>query len=136
MHIYNFFWTDANVPGVQGIGIKTAASLITEFGSLEEVLANANKIKQKKRSEALLEQAELARISKQLVTLKQDVPVEVKIEEFKFNGVDYDKFHSFLEKQEFKSLISRISGNLNKTYKETESSSSKKSERNSKYFRR
>ena len=120
-----------NVPGVQGIGIKTAASLVREFGNLENVLTNAGKIKQKKRSEALLEQAELARISKQLVTLKQDVPVEVKIEEFKFNGVDYDKFHSFLEKQEFKSLISRINGNLNKTYKETESSSSKKSERNS-----
>ena len=116
-----------NVPGVQGIGIKTAASLINEFGSLEEVLTNASEIKQKKRSEALIEQAELARISKQLVTLKQDVPVEVKIEEFKFNGVDYDKFHSFLEKQEFKSLISRMSGHFNKTNKEIENSSSEKS---------
>ncbi len=116
-----------NVPGVQGIGIKTAASLINEFGSLEEVLTNASEIKQKKRSEALIEQAELARISKQLVTLKQDVPVEVKIEEFKFNGVDYDKFHSFLEKQEFKSLISRMSGHFNKTNKEIENSSYEKS---------
>ena len=116
-----------NVPGVQGIGIKTAASLINEFGSLEEVLTNANKIKQKKRSESLVEQAELARISKQLVTLKQDVPVEVKIEEFKFNGVDYDKFHSFLEKQEFRSLISRMSGKLNKTDEEIKNRVSQKS---------
>ena len=71
-----------NVPGVQGIGIKTAAILINEYGDLDGVLENASKIKQPKRREALIEQADLARISRDLVTLRQDVPVESNIKDF------------------------------------------------------
>jgi DNA polymerase-1 len=68
-----------NVPGVPGIGLKTAALLINEFGDLETLLAQAETIKQKKRRENLIEFADQARVSKQLVTLKQDVPVEIPV---------------------------------------------------------
>ena len=64
-----------NIPGVPGIGIKTAAELINQFGSLENLLENASTIKQPKRRQALLDNREKAFISKQLVTLKRDVPV-------------------------------------------------------------
>src|SRR5262249_19080158 len=63
-----------NVPGVPGIGVKTAAQLITEYGDLETLLTRASEIKQPKRREALLQNADLARISRQLVTLRDDVP--------------------------------------------------------------
>src|SRR5689334_2709153 len=63
-----------NVPGVPGIGVKTAAQLLTEYGDLETLLARAGEIKQPKRREALQANAELARISKRLVTLRDDVP--------------------------------------------------------------
>src|SRR3546814_1473310 len=63
-----------NVPGVPGIGIKTAAQLIVEYGDLETLLARAGEIKQTKRREKLIENAELARISKRLVMLDDDVP--------------------------------------------------------------
>ena len=71
-----------NVPGVEGIGVKTAAQLILEYGTLEGVLENAPNIKQPKRRERLIEQAENARISKELVTLRCDVPVEVPLDDF------------------------------------------------------
>ena len=71
-----------NVPGVPGIGLKTAAELINTFGSLEEVLNRAGEIKQNKRRETLLSNIENARISKQLVELKQDVAVEKNIEDY------------------------------------------------------
>ena len=63
-----------NVPGVQGIGIKTAAELINTYGDLDTLLARAEEIKQPKRRERLIEQADMARISRELVTLKVDVP--------------------------------------------------------------
>ena len=69
-----------NVPGVPGIGIKTAAELITTYGDLDTLLARAGEIKQPKRREKLIEFAEQARISRQLVTLKDDVPLEIAIE--------------------------------------------------------
>ena len=65
-----------NVPGVPGIGVKTAAELIKEYGNLENLLKNANKIKQNKRRETLLENKDKALVSKKLVTLKNDVPVK------------------------------------------------------------
>jgi DNA polymerase-1 len=97
-----------NVPGVAGIGVKTAALLIEEYGDLEGVLANAENIKQPKRREALIEQADLARLSRQLVTLKDDVPVEVPLEDFSTKEIDPDIFLQFLHDQSFKSLITRI----------------------------
>ncbi len=64
------------MPGVPGIGVKTAAELINKFGSLEELLKNAETIKQNKRRETIIENKDKALISKKLVTLKNDVPVK------------------------------------------------------------
>jgi len=98
-----------NVPGVQGIGIKTAAELINQYGDLETLLEKADEIKQPKRREKLIEQADLARISKQLVTLKIDVPVELRLGDFRKRQPDPEKLLAFLKEQEFKTLVSSIS---------------------------
>ncbi len=95
-----------NVPGVPGIGIKTAAQLINEYGTLENLLKNSNKIKQNKRRESLIENKDKAIISKKLVTLKIDVPVKNKVEEFKLNQIDRDKLYNFLREMEFNRLLS------------------------------
>ncbi len=98
-----------NVPGVQGIGIKTAAELINQYGDLETLLERAEEIKQPKRREKLIEQADMARISKQLVTLKADVPVEQTLNDFRKRQPDPEKLIAFLKEQEFKTLVSSIS---------------------------
>jgi len=95
-----------NVPGVPGIGVKTAAELIKEYGNLENLLKNANKIKQNKRRETLIENKEKALISKKLVTLKKDVPVKNKIDEFEIKQIDKEKLYSFLREMEFNRLLS------------------------------
>ncbi|HEY9080458.1 DNA polymerase I [Magnetovibrio sp.] len=97
-----------NVPGVEGIGVKTAAQLINEYGDLEGVLANAQNIKQPKRRERLIEQADNARVSKQLVTLCQDVPVEVPLDDFDVVKPDVGTLLDFLREQNFKSLVSKV----------------------------
>jgi DNA polymerase-1 len=97
-----------NVPGVPGIGIKTAAQLITEYGDLESLLARAGEIKQPKRRERLLENAELARISLQLVTLRQDVPLAEPMEAFAVQEPDPEVLRPFLEKNGFKSIIAQL----------------------------
>lgn len=97
-----------NVPGVPGIGIKTAAQLITEYGSLENLLDNLDSIKQPKRREALTTNADLARISKQLVTLANDAPVPMKIEAFKTHDPKTPELVAFLKEQGFKSLLARL----------------------------
>jgi len=98
-----------NVPGVQGIGIKTAAELINEYGDLESLLARAEEIKQPKRREKLIEQADLARISKQLVTLMTNVPDVVPLNDFRKRQPDPEMLLRFLREMEFKSLVSSIS---------------------------
>ena len=95
-----------NVPGVPGIGVKTAADLINEYGTLEMLLKNAKQIKQNKRRESLLENKDKAIISKKLVTLKDDVPIKNKIEEFFLKQIDKDMLYSFLRKMEFNRLLS------------------------------
>ena len=95
-----------NVPGVPGIGVKTAAELINEYGNLESLLKNANKIKQNKRRETLIENKEKAIVSKKLVTLKKDVPVKNKINQFELKRVDKDKLYEFLREMEFNRLLS------------------------------
>tara|TARA_B100000965_G_scaffold371347_1_gene360183 strand:- start:569 stop:3343 length:2775 start_codon:yes stop_codon:yes gene_type:complete len=95
-----------NVPGVPGIGVKTAAELIKEYGNLENLLKNANKIKQNKRRETLIENKDKALISKKLVTLKNDVPVKNKIDEFEIKQIDKEKLYSFLREMEFNRLLS------------------------------
>ncbi len=95
-----------NVPGVPGIGVKTAAELINQYGTLENLLRNASKIKQNKRRETLINNKDDAIISKKLVTLKKDVPVKNKIEEFILKNVDHDKLYTFLREMEFNRLLS------------------------------
>lgn len=97
-----------NVPGVPGIGLKTAAQLINEFGSLEEVLNRASEIKQNKRRETLLANIDNARISLQLVTLKNDVPVEKDITAFSCRAPHLDVLHKFIDDYGFRSLKNRI----------------------------
>src|SRR3979490_1963892 len=101
-----------NVPGVPGIGVKTAAQLINEYGDLETLLARAGEIKQPKRREALLQNAELARISKKLVQLRDDVPTPAEPEAFDKRKPDPNVLLPWLELQGFKSLLQRFTGEL------------------------
>ncbi len=95
-----------NVPGVPGIGIKTAAELINKYGSLEKLLKKAEEIKQNKRRETIIENKNKALLSKKLVTLKKNVPVEKKIEEFVLKKIDKNKLYSYLREMEFNRLLS------------------------------
>jgi len=97
-----------NVPGVPGIGVKTAAELINKYGTLEKLLDNAQEIKQNKRRETLIENKDKAIISKKLVTLTKDAPVERKIEEFHLKQIDKDKLYKFLREMEFNRLLSSV----------------------------
>jgi len=96
-----------NVPGVPGIGVKTAAQLINEYGSLEELLVRAEEIKQPKRRESLINHAEDARISKQLVTLKEDVEGIPTLGEMAVQEQDPATVTAFLEENQFKAILSR-----------------------------
>ena len=97
-----------NVPGVPGIGIKTAAQLITEYGDLETLLARAGEIKQPKRREALIENAEKARISRQLVLLDDHVALDVPLDELAVQEPDARKLIAFLKAMEFTTLTKRV----------------------------
>ena len=97
-----------NVPGVPGIGVKTAALLINEYGDLDTLLARASEIKQNKRRENLIEFAEQARVSRELVTLKVDVPVETPLEQLDHPVRDMGKLRDFLELMEFNSLAAKL----------------------------
>ncbi|MGH6880325.1 MAG: DNA polymerase I [Hypericibacter sp.] len=103
-----------NVPGVPGIGVKTAAELIKTYGSLEELLARAGEIKQPKRREALQQNAELARISRQLVLLKNDVPVKQPFTAFARREPDAALLVPFLEENQFRSVLARVQGQFAK----------------------
>ena len=95
-----------NVPGVPGIGVKTAAELINKYGNLEKLLQSAHEIKQNKRRETLIENKDKALISKKLVTLKDDAPVDRNLDEFKLKDIDKDKLYQFLREMEFNRLLS------------------------------
>ncbi|MCF2521779.1 DNA polymerase I [Bradyrhizobium sp. G127] len=97
-----------NVPGVPGIGIKTAAQLIAEYGDLETLLTRAGEIKQPKRRESLIEHAEKARISKRLVQLDANVPLDVPLDELAVHEPDARKLISFLKAMEFSTLTRRV----------------------------
>lgn len=97
-----------NVPGVPGIGLKTAAELVNQFGSLEQVLARAEEIKQNKRRETLLANKENAEISLRLVTLKNDVPVEHNLEEYHCRQPDINMLKEFADKHDFRTLKPRF----------------------------
>ncbi|MDA0952554.1 MAG: DNA polymerase I, partial [Proteobacteria bacterium] len=96
-----------NVPGVPGIGIKTAALLINEYGDLENLLAHADEIKQTKRRENLIEHAEMARISRRLVLLERNTPVPDGLETLKRREPDAGSLLGFLRSQEFRTLSNR-----------------------------
>lgn len=102
-----------NVPGVPGIGPKTAAELITAYGDLENLLKHADEIKQPKRRQALIEHAEQARLSKKLVQLDDHVPLPCPIEDLKIKPMDPVKVTAFLKEQNFRSLLARLSSRLN-----------------------
>jgi len=97
-----------NVPGVPGIGVKTAAQLISEYGDLETLLKRANEIKQEKRRQSLIEHAEAARISKKLVTLDEHVKLDVPIGDLAVHEPDYKRLIAFLKAMEFNSLMRRV----------------------------
>jgi DNA polymerase-1 len=97
-----------NVPGVPGIGVKTAAQLIVEYGDLEQLLFRAGEIKQPKRRESLIENAEKARISRQLVLLDDKVDLEVPLDDLAVHEPDARKLIAFLKAMEFSTLTRRV----------------------------
>jgi DNA polymerase-1 len=99
-----------NVPGVPGIGIKTAAELINRFGSVDNLLANLDQITQPKRRQALQENAELARISRQLVRLKDDVPCPIALADIQAVAPNPDSLRTFFVEQGFRQLVNRLGG--------------------------
>lgn len=101
-----------NVPGVPGIGAKTAAELINTYGDVENLLVHAAEIKQPKRRQALMDFAEQVRIAKQLVLLKDDVPLPVPLTELAVKPLSREKLFPFLRELEFKALLGRIEARL------------------------
>ncbi len=101
-----------NVPGVPGIGVKTAAQLITEYGDLDTLLERAGEIKQPKRRESLIEHAEMARISRRLVTLRTDIEVPAPLESLAVRDPDPATVLDFLKAQNFRRLIARYEAEL------------------------
>ena len=97
-----------NVPGVPGIGIKTAAELINKYKSLEKLLERAHEIPQDKRRESILENKKKAILSRKLVELKRDVPVKQKLETFTLNKINKEKLYDFLREMEFNRLLSQV----------------------------
>jgi DNA polymerase-1 len=100
-----------NVPGVPGIGPKTAAQLIGEYGDLETLLARVQEIKQEKRRQALIENAKLALLSKQLVTLDAHVKLEVPLTDLAVHPPDYRGLIAYLKAMEFTTLVRRVAEN-------------------------
>ena len=100
--------TSDNVPGVPGIGIKTAAELINKYRNLENLFLNLKEIKQNKRRETLIKNKDKAIISKKLVTLKVDVPVKDELDTFELKQIDKKKLYNFLREMEFNRLLSSV----------------------------
>ncbi|HEY4142053.1 MAG TPA: DNA polymerase, partial [Pseudolabrys sp.] len=98
-----------NVPGVPGIGPKTAAELIGKYGDLETLLAHTSEIKQEKRRQTLIDNAESARISKKLVTLDKKVPLDVDVDQLAVHEPDYKNLIAFLKAMEFSTITRRVS---------------------------
>jgi len=97
-----------NIPGVPGIGIKTAAELIRKYKNLDTLLKKTEEISQKKRKQTLIDNKESALLSRKLVTLKEDVPVEENIENFLIKKIEKEKLYNFLREMEFNRLLSQV----------------------------
>ena len=100
--------TSDNIPGIPGIGEKTAAQLLAEFGSLEDVLAGVDRVKGPKRQELLREHAETARLSKRLAILDHDAPIEIHKAEVAPHQVDRERLRGLFTRFEFASLLDRL----------------------------
>ncbi len=107
-----------NIPGAPGIGIKTAASLVNEFGSLENILNNYSKIKQNKRRETIKHNIKNILISKQLVTLKSDIDIEIILENISETSVNNASLSKFFTKYGFNNLQAKIGNPQNKFYEQ------------------
>ncbi|ODR90256.1 DNA polymerase I [Sinorhizobium alkalisoli] len=97
-----------NVPGIPGIGPKTAAQLLEAYGDLDTLLARAGEIKQQKRRESIIANAEMARLSRELVTLKRDTPLDVDLDDLRLDSQDGPKLIAFLKAMEFNTLTRRV----------------------------
>ena len=97
-----------NVPGIRGIGPKTATKLIQEYGSLDAALAAAPTMKPSKMQESLIEQADMARLSRVLVALREDCPLPIAIDDFKLGAIPPDPLAEFLTRHGFTSLLKRL----------------------------
>ncbi len=97
-----------NIPGVPGIGIKTASELIKKYKNLDNLLKKASEITQNKRRETLIANKDKALLSKKLVTLKDDVPIKNSAEEFLIKEINKDKLYNFLREMEFNRLLSQV----------------------------
>jgi DNA polymerase-1 len=117
-----------NVPGVPGIGPKTAAELITQYGDLETLLTRVKEIKQDKRRESLIQNADAARMSKRLVTLDTKVKLDVAVDSLGVREPDYKNLIAFLKKMGFKTLTQRVAdaGKIDATSVEVEGAHSAK----------
>jgi DNA polymerase-1 len=100
--------TSDNIPGVPGIGIKTAAELINKYKSLEKLLEKASEIPQNKRRETILQNKDKALLSRKLAELKIDVPVKQKLETFELKKINKQKLYDFLSEMEFNRLLSQV----------------------------
>src|SRR5881396_1874154 len=98
-----------NIPGVKGIGDKTAIQLLETYGDLDAILARAGDIPGKRPREALLQQADNARLSRQLVTLRRDVPIELDLEQLRVQAPDTDRLAALFTELEFRTLIPKLS---------------------------
>ena len=97
-----------NIPGIPGVGEKTAQKLILEFGSMDNIIANTDKISAKKLREKIEENIQLAVMSKRLATINVYVPLEIDFEEFRFTEPDYDKLIEIYTKLEFNSFLKKL----------------------------
>lgn len=113
--------TSDNIPGVPGIGVKTAAALIEEFGDLETLLTQASSIKQEKRRDSLMAYADQARLSKRLVTLDDKAPLPLPLEKLHIQFPCPEKVLPFLQEQGFKNLEGRLFKNKEKQEKKSSS---------------
>ena len=101
-----------NVPGAPGIGVKTAALLINEYGDLDSLLERASEIKQPKRRETLIENADQIRTSRELVTLKTDMEMDCLLDDFEVQAPDPEVVLKFLSEMEFRTMSARIANKL------------------------
>lgn len=107
-----------NIPGVPGIGEKTATKLLNQFSTVEEIIEKADEISSKSVKKKIIENADIASLSKRLATIKVDVPIEIDLEELKREEPDYEKLLELFQRYEFKSLIKKVIPKENKNESE------------------